>query len=302
MARRKYSYYDFYYEPTRPIEVDDGIKARSQRGAFAKNWWATRWIQAMERLVDSRRLARGRSYARKGQVRSIEESEGGIRARVQGSRPNPYKVTIQVSPLTDAQWEKVIDALAEQAIFTAQLLAGEMPHGIEQAFQAAGVSLFPDKGGDLATDCSCPDWSNPCKHVAAAHYILGERFDEDPFLLFRLRGRTQEQILRALRQRRAGQASFAEEEEEEEAEIVIPLKETLGRFYELGAPLEGLSVAIREASIEMPLLKRLGEAAFIPTPGIQTLLRPAYQGISQAALRAAFQEQTREENGGTPVK
>ncbi|HCU91834.1 MAG TPA: hypothetical protein DHU96_03495 [Actinobacteria bacterium] len=202
MARRKYSYYDFYYEPTRPIEVDDGIKARSQRGAFAKNWWATRWIQAMERLVDSRRLARGRSYARKGQVRSIEESEGGIRARVQGSRPNPYKVTIQVSPLTDAQWEKVIDALAEQAIFTAQLLAGEMPHGIEQAFQAAGVSLFPDKGGDLATDCSCPDWSNPCKHVAAAHYILGERFDEDPFLLFRLRGRTQEQILRALRQRR----------------------------------------------------------------------------------------------------
>jgi uncharacterized Zn finger protein len=288
MARRKYSYYDFYYEPTRPIEVDDGIKARSQRGAFAKNWWATRWIQAMEHLVDSRRLARGRSYARKGQVRSIEESEGGIRARVQGSRPSPYKVTIQVSPLTDAQWEKVIDALAEQAIFTAQLLAGEMPHGIEQAFQTAGVSLFPDKGGDLATDCSCPDWSNPCKHVAAAHYILGERFDEDPFLLFRLRGRTQEQILRALRQRRAGQASFAEEEEE--AEIVIPLKEMLGRFYELGAPLEGLSVAIREAAIEMPLLKRLGEAAFVPTPGIQTLLRPAYQGITQAALMAAFQE------------
>jgi uncharacterized Zn finger protein len=288
MARRKYSYYDFYYEPTRPIEVDDGIKARSQRGAFAKNWWATRWIQAMEHLVDSRRLARGRSYARKGQVRSIEESEGGIRARVQGSRPSPYKVTIQVSPLTDAQWEKVIDALAEQAIFTAQLLAGEMPHGIEQAFQTAGVSLFPDKGGDLATDCSCPDWSIPCKHVAAAHYILGERFDEDPFLLFRLRGRTQEQILRALRQRRAGQASFAEEEEE--AEIVIPLKEMLGRFYELGAPLEGLSVAIREAAIEMPLLKRLGEAAFVPTPGIQTLLRPAYQGITQAALMAAFQE------------
>jgi uncharacterized Zn finger protein len=301
MARRKYSYYDFYYEPTRPIEVDDGIKARSQRGAFAKNWWATRWIQAMERLVDSRRLARGRSYARKGQVRSIEEGKGGIRARVQGSRPSPYKVTIRVSPLSDAQWEKVVDALAEQAIFTAQLLAGEMPQDIERAFQAAGVSLFPDKSGDLTTDCSCPDWSNPCKHVAAAYYILGERFDEDPFLLFRLRGRTQEQILLALRQRRAGQASFAGEEEEE-AEVVIPLEETLERFYELGAPLEGFSVAIREAAIEMPLLKRLGEAVFVPAPGIQSLLRLAYQDISQAALRAACQEQSGEENGEAPVK
>jgi uncharacterized Zn finger protein len=289
MARRKYSYYDFYYEPTHPIEVDDGIKARNQRGAFAKNWWARRWIEAMERLVDSRRLARGRNYARRGQVRSIEEAKGGIHARVQGSRPSPYKVTIRVSPLSDAQWEKVIEALAEQAIFTAQLLAGEMPQDIEQAFQAAGVSLFPDKSGDLETDCSCPDWSNPCKHVAAAHYILGERFDEDPFLLFRLRGSTQEQILQALRQRRAGQASF--EEEEEEAETVTPLEETLERFYELSAPLEGFSLSIREAAIEMPLIKRLGEAAFVPTPGIQALLRPAYQEITQAAMRAAFQEQ-----------
>jgi uncharacterized Zn finger protein len=300
MRHRKYSYYDFYYEPTHPIEVDDGIKARSQRGAFAKNWWARRWIQAMERLVDSGRLARGRSYARKGQVRSIEETQGGIRARVQGSRPSPYKVTIQVAALSEAQWEKVVDALAEQAIFTAQLLAGEMPQDIEQAFQSAGVSLFPDKSGDLETDCSCPDWSNPCKHVAAAHYILGERFDEDPFLLFRLRGRTQEQILRALRQRRAGQASFADEEEEE-AEAILPLEETLERFYELGEPLEGFSVAIREAAIEMPLLKRLGEAASVPPPGIQSWLRPAYQGITQAALRAAFQEQSGEENGGAAV-
>jgi hypothetical protein len=152
MARRKYGYYDFYYQPTHPIEVEDGIKARSQRGAFAKNWWATRWIQAMERLVDSGRLARGRNYARKGQVRSIEEARGGIHARVQGSRPSPYKVTIRVSPLTDAQWEKVVNALAEQAIFTAQLLAGEMPQDIEQAFQAAGVSLFPEKSGDLETE------------------------------------------------------------------------------------------------------------------------------------------------------
>ena len=291
MARRR-SYYNYYtdFEPTRPIETRDGIKARSQRGAFTKNWWAMRWIEAMERLVDAGRLSRGRSYARKGQVLSIEEVEGGIEARVQGSRPKPYKVKIQVMPLTDAQWEKVVATLAEQALFTAQLLAGEMPADIEDAFKTAGVSLFPAKRGDLTTDCSCPDWANPCKHVAATHYILGERFDEDPFLLFRLRGHSQEQILQALRQQRAGQEVV--EDREEEPEVAIPLEETLARFWDLGEPLGQFSVAIRSPSIEMPLLKRLGEPAFVSEPGLQPLLRPAYQAISQTALEVAFGEGT----------
>lgn len=291
MARRR-SYYNYYtdFEPTRPIETKDGIKARSQRGAFTKNWWAMRWIEAMERLVDAGRLSRGRSYARKGQVLSIEEVEGGIEARVQGSRPKPYKVKIQVMPLTDAQWEKVVAALAEQALFTAQLLAGEMPADIEDAFKTAGVSLFPARRGDLTTDCSCPDWANPCKHVAATHYILGERFDEDPFLLFRLRGRSQEQILQALRQQRAGQEAV--EDKEEEPEVAIPLEETLARFWDLDEPLGQFSVAIRSPSIEMPLLKRLGEPAFVSEPGLQPLLGPAYQAISQTALEVAFGEGT----------
>src|SRR6266545_2609872 len=116
--------------PSVPIRTNQGIKARSQRGAFSKNWWARRWIEAMEGLVDPARLQRGRSYARTGQVLSIQETQNGIEARVQGSRPQPYKVSIQVTPLTDAQWEQVIDALSEQALFTAQLLAGEMPGNI----------------------------------------------------------------------------------------------------------------------------------------------------------------------------
>ncbi len=294
MAKRR-SYYNYYsdFTPAKPIAAQDGIKARSQRGAFAKNWWAERWIEALEKLVDSGRLSRGRSYARKGQVLSIEETKTGVMARVQGSRRTPYKITIQSAPLTDPQWEKVIDALAEQALFTAQLLAGEMPQNIEEAFKTAGVSLFPAKRGDLTTDCSCPDYANPCKHVAATHYILGERFDEDPFLLFRLRGRTQEQILQGLRQRRAGQETV-EDDEEEEPEIVIPLEETMEYFWEIGQPLNAFSVSIRPSAIEMPQLKRLGEAAFVPTPGILSLLHPAYQAISQAALGSAFEDSAQE--------
>jgi len=289
MARRRSAYnYFFDFEPTRAIEVKDGIKARSQRGAFAKNWWATRWIQAMERLVDSGRLTRGRSYARKGQVLSIEEKKNGVQARVQGSRRTPYKIEIQVAPLSDAQWEKVIDALAEQALFTALLLAGEMPQDIEEAFKSAGVSLFPDRSGDLTTQCSCPDWSNPCKHIAAAHYILGERFDEDPFLLFRLRGRSQEQVLQGLRQRRAGQSIT--EDEEEEPEYCPPLDENLARFWDLAEPLEAFTVSIKAPLIETPLLKRLGEPNFVAEPGLQYLLTPAYRAISLAAIQAAFGE------------
>ena len=286
MARKR-SYYSYYadFEPTKPIAATDGIKAHSQRGAFAHNWWAERWIDALERLVDSGRLSRGRSYARKGQVLSIDETKTGVVARVQGSRRTPYKITIQIAPLTDAQWEKSIDALAEQAIFTAQLLAGEMPQNIEQAFESAGVSLFPANRGDLTTACSCPDYANPCKHVAATHYILGERFDEDPFLLFRLRGRTQEQILQGLRQRRAGQ-EMAEDEQEEEPEVVIPLDETLDRFWTLGQPLESFSVAIRPPAIEIPLLKRLGEPTF--APALPSSLLPAFRLIGQAAQKAAY--------------
>ena len=153
--------------------------------------------------MDSGRLSRGRSYARRGQVLNIDEKDGEIRARVQGSRRAPYKVRISLNVLDDMAWDRVLDVLADQAIFTAQLLAGEMPAGIEEAFTAAGTSLFPVSGRELDTDCSCPDWSNPCKHIAAVYFLLGEAFDDDPFMLFRLRGRTETQILAELRILRA---------------------------------------------------------------------------------------------------
>src|SRR5437588_12759165 len=93
--------------------------------------------------------------------------------------------------------------MASQAIFAAKLLAGEMPQDIEEAFSAVQISLFPLATTDLDTDCSCPDWANPCKHIAAVYYLLAERFDEDPFLIFKLRGRTKEQIIQVLREKRA---------------------------------------------------------------------------------------------------
>src|SRR5690606_30912500 len=94
--------------------------------------------------------------------------------------------------------------MAERSRFAAELLAGEMPQEIDAAFAAHAASLFPTKAGDLVTACTCPDWANPCKHVAATHYVLGEALDRDPFLLFELRGRTKREVLDALRTARSG--------------------------------------------------------------------------------------------------
>lgn len=144
------------YEKTSPIRRNDGIRAQTQSGKFGKTWWAGRWIAALERLVDSGRLSRGRSYARSGQVVELEVGPGGVEAQVQGSRKKPYRVRIRFQALTDAEWDRVIDAIAEQAIYAAKLLAGEMPADIEDVFAAADVSLFPDKPGDLETSCPAP--------------------------------------------------------------------------------------------------------------------------------------------------
>jgi uncharacterized Zn finger protein len=291
MSKRYADDYD-YFEPSQPIATDQGIKARSQSGKIGRSWWAGRWIAALELLMDAGRLQRGRSYARKGQVLSIEEKSNEVRARVQGSQPSPYRVTIRLKPLTAEEWEQVFDQMAAQAIFMAQLLAGEMPAEIEQAFKAAKVSLFPDKGGDLETACSCPDPANPCKHVAATHYILGEQFDEDPFMIFRLRGRSQEQILEALRARRAGNSSLdageSNQEEPEEPEALAALEEAIGSFWQLVARPEGILTTVKPPVVGLPLLKRLGPTGFLQDQDLAQLLGPAYEAITRAALESAY--------------
>ena len=182
-----YRYHE-YFEPSRPREAKGGIKAQSGRGGFGRSWWARRWIEVLEGFDLGARLGRGRSYARRGQVLSVDVAKGAVTARVQGSRARPYRVEIKVKTLGGSDWKKLTTALSGRPIFAAKLLAGQMPDNIEDVFRDAGLSLFPDKGADLETDCSCPDWSNPCKHIAAVYLLLGEEFDRDPFLVFKLRG------------------------------------------------------------------------------------------------------------------
>jgi uncharacterized Zn finger protein len=280
---------DHEHAPRRPA---NGIKAQTQRGQFGKSWWAGRWIAALERLVDAPRLARGRSYARSGQVLTLDVSPDGVTAKVQGSRATPYKVSIRFQQLSDAAWEQVADALAAEALYAAKLLSGEMPQDVEKAFTAAGASLFPSARKDLETECSCPDWSNPCKHVAAVYYLLGERFDADPFLIFVLRGRDRAWVAAALRARRAGAAepvapALGEAAAEQPPPAAAPaLTDVLGAYW---TALELPAVTFEPADLDALAVKRLGPPPFSPDAAELTeRLEDQYRAISAHAYRLAF--------------
>jgi uncharacterized Zn finger protein len=187
------------WPPAKPIRVEGGIKARSKRGVIGEQWWSRRFIGVLESAGLGGRLARGRSYARAGQVLDFELSQGKVAALVQGSRPRPYQVRIGVLPLTKAQWRRVQERLGGQALFRAKLLAGEMPHEIEDVFAECGTPLFPRSAADLDMHCSCPDWGVPCKHLAAVCYVLAEEFDRDPFAMLAWRGQARDDLLAALR-------------------------------------------------------------------------------------------------------
>jgi len=291
-----------YYSPARPREVKGGIKIKSQRGRIGETWWSKRWIGVLESFNMGARLTRGRSYARRGQVVSIDVEKGEVIAKVQGTRPRPYAVKIQLHPLSDKDWDKVTDAMTSKAIFVAKLLAGEMPQNIEEAFAQVRVSLFPQAKMELITSCSCPDWANPCKHIAAVYYLLAERFDKDPFLIFKLRGRTKEEFIKILREKRTQAepetAVKSEGKSPPQGESTLVFVGLPEKFWRAGEALDSFVVDPSPPEVENAILKRLGQAPFtIGNKNLNLLLAKAYAITGKAALKKAFEEVSGEEAG-----
>jgi uncharacterized Zn finger protein len=189
-------------EPSHRVPAARGPGAR--RG-FGTTWWGAAWVDALDgrAQLDPNRLPRGRGYARSGAVGDLELSVGLVRARVQGSRREPYDVTVRVRVFDDKEWDRVLDVVAAQVGRAAALLDGEVPPEVADDVAAAGSSLLPGPG-ELQPRCSCPDWADPCKHAAAVCYLVADELDADPFALLRLRGRDREAVLAALRRRRRG--------------------------------------------------------------------------------------------------
>jgi uncharacterized Zn finger protein len=292
--------------PRRPAK--DGIKARSTRGDIGETWWSQRFIAALKEVADAGRLTRGRSYARSGQVMDLHVEPGAVTARVQGSHPRPYAVSIRFTPFTDTEWARAEEALAGQALFLAALLAGEMPRDVEQAFAAAGLSLFPTRPKDLKSTCSCPDASNPCKHIAATYYILAEAFDTDPFLVLRWRGRARDDLLARLRELRAAQAADdddapadAEPGDEPSALPVDAADAAPADFWRAGPELASLTFSPRAPAVADAVLRQLGP---LPPdaggPVTDAALFAAYAAFTRAAERRAFASAPAEPPNGAP--
>ncbi|MBI4851025.1 MAG: SWIM zinc finger family protein [Acidobacteria bacterium] len=283
-----------------PRPVKDGIKAKKQRGTIGETWWSKRFLEVLHSFNIGARLDRGRSYARRGQVINIDIEEGLVSAKVQGSRSTPYKIKIKLKALSKKEWEQVEKALVERAIFLASLLAGEMPKDIEEAFIGVNLSLFPSRISDLNTECSCPDWSNPCKHIAAVYYILAEQFDEDPFLLFTWRGRTKEELIEKLRSLRGvGTDLDIKNNSQKEVpniltstlpEVPIPsLNDSLENFWQARASFSELSFQLEKVSVPDAMIRQLEPLSLsVADKKVSDILSEIYRVLSNKAIDKAF--------------
>lgn len=154
---------------------------------IAKTWWGIAWNKNLERYADyDSRIGRGRSYVRAGRVLDLTIAPGLITAQIAGSNNYPYQVNIQIAPLSQQRQSEMTTACGNRVGNLANLLEGRFPQELRDLFFSQDGGLFPSPK-EIKLGCSCPDWANMCKHVAAALYGVGTRLDSDPLLFFTLR-------------------------------------------------------------------------------------------------------------------
>ena len=261
----------YNYDNRSPKEIKDGIEAQSKRGDIGEQWWSRRFVDVLESYSKSNRLTRGKRYARKGQIVDLTVENGVVSAQVQGSRADPYDITIRGDALDEDTWTEVEAAMADRAVFAAQLLTEEMPADIEEVFEACGVPLFPETYSDMRTRCSCPDHANPCKHIAAVFYVLAERFDDDPFLIFRWRGRSRETLLDNLRERRGADDDTADQVSFDRGDD-RPLGECRDDFWTGDGDVPEIQIRSGTTGTAAGVLKRLGDPSTGLADGEETLV------------------------------
>jgi uncharacterized Zn finger protein len=299
---------DGWWPPaSKPIPVQGGLKALSQRGQIGDSWWSRRFIEVLESFDIGGRLARGKRYARTGQVRSMDLLPGRVSASVQGSRAAPYQVAIETEVLTAPEWQGIESVMASSAVFLATLLSGEMPAEIEEAFVASSKTLFPASARDLTSSCTCPDWENPCKHVAAVYYLLAEAFDADPFLIFAWRGRSKEELLTDLRALRRGSgrtetspgSPSGESSDDgkfgwpasDDASLAVTRSSEARSFWGGGDDVSAIEARPRLAVSPDLVLRQLDPGALAEDGGIIEALSPLYEKITSRAIASAFDDE-----------
>ena len=153
---------------------------------FGKTWWGEHWLKSLDNIDYNNRLSRGASYARNGRVEQVKITDNQISAKVSGSRPRPYKVTIIIPPFFPDKVDLLMEQIVKRPMLISKLLNRELDPEILEISEKLGLKVFPRQWTDFKMQCSCPDWAVPCKHLASVIYMISQEIDNDPFLVFRI--------------------------------------------------------------------------------------------------------------------
>ncbi len=245
----------------------------------SKTWWGTSLMEALERFTDRGRLQRGRAYSKDHRILAWQLSKGVVKATLRGNinayfgvyKEPKYKVSVQMTHLSAAQWKKVIALLSQRASFIAQLLVGEIPKNIETVFAEFNTHFLPNSYRDFKVSCDCPDYEVPCKHIAGVCYRLANDLDQDPFLLFEMRGLAPEKLREELIKSPLGKVlADATEENNTELEYVdslytrpvqqtMPEQISIKQFWQGTKPLPTELPELQVASIPAVVIKKGGD-------------------------------------------
>lgn len=180
-----------------------------------KTWWGQAFVESLTSFIDPGRLSRGRAYRLDHRVLSFEMEGNIVKATIRGNA-NPYygiykepkyKVKLIFNKLSIAQWKTSINKICAHPGWLAKLMLNEIPSDIDNAFDVGG--LLPKSYNDIDATCNCPDFANPCKHIAGVYYRIAQLLDSQPMLLFPLHGISIDELQKQLKNNELGKA-FAE--------------------------------------------------------------------------------------------
>lgn len=290
-----------------PRRVRGGVRLSGGIVEGPTLWAAQRWMRVVEAAAPGANLTEGLEYAKLGQTKRVSVTPGRVEAAIQGRADRPYLTQIAFGRLADADWERVARVMAEGAMYSAKLLAGELPSNIEDAFGPLNLRLFPSEPSHLTVSCTCADFrtaaeappqpaADPrwCKHVCCLSHILAGKLANEPLLIFALRGMDGAELLERLRDQRAS-ASASPGDRVPVYQQHVPgitdlpsrtLEESIAAFWDAGPALDSLDLPLGRPTLSHPLLRRLGPSPLPEAPfPLVGLLASCYDVISDEALR-----------------
>jgi len=187
---------------TKVRKAKDGITPTSSDKTVEQTWWSVKFLEAMDYFEADSRITQGKNYAKKGQVLNLQVNRGIITAKVQCTKAKPFSVKIEFRTFTNKEWFQLFSEMVAKASFAAELLLGKIPQDIQRISTKLNLSFFPKIKDDIKAACNCPDWANPCKHIAAVYYIFADIINNEPALLFKIRGKAINEITEILNEMR----------------------------------------------------------------------------------------------------